>query len=774
MSPFRMDGEGPDLRGPALGCAAWCGALLVLAVEPRTGVGVVAAAVALVGSAGLWLARRRRTLRTVLLVGALVASATAGSALLRTEEASAGPVPALAAQRAPVEAQLVVTSDPVPLVQRFGGGVRFGATLLVVRSGAAAARLRADVLVMADESWSGVPLGSTLVVRGRLRSSPDPRLAAVLSPSGSPGRVTPPGLLWQCAAALRSGVREAVAGRGAPQRDLVPALVDGDDVGLPAQVQADFRTSGLTHLTAVSGTNLTLIVGFLLLVGRAVGVRGRWQVALAVVGIVGFVLVARTEPSVVRAAAMGTVGLLGFGSGGRDRGPRALGLAVFALLLVQPWLAVEVGFALSVLATAGILFVAPGWTRALARWMPRWLAAALAVPAAAQVACTPLVAAISGQVSLVAVVANLVAEPFVAPATIAGLLGGVLELVWHPLGAAAGWIAAGCAAAIIAVARSSAGLATPALGWGTGPLALVLLTVLCAVGGVLAGPLLARRGPTLLLSAGLVVVLLVPRPTPGWPPSGWVFAMCDVGQGDGLALNAGRGTAVVVDAGPDPVLMDHCLDRLGVRRVPLVVLSHFHADHVDGLPGVYAGRQVGAVEVTGLGEPPERVAAVQRLARGRARVVAYGETRRVGAVALEVLGPVPGVVQHGTAADEGSGPNNASVVLLAEVAGVRILLPGDVEPEAQRVLERTLPGLQVDVLKVPHHGSRYQETAWLTSLGARLAMVSVGADNDYGHPARDLLAALAAAGMEVRRTDLDGDVIVVARPGGGLAVSTRR
>lgn len=762
--------EGRDLRGPALGAAAWCGALLVLLVPPTPAIALVGVAIPVAG----WCGWRRPQLRATLVAWALVACATAGSALLHTEGSGAGPIPGLAQRRAAVEVRLVVTSDPVPLVQRFGGGVRFAATLHEVRQDGAGARLRAHVLVVADESWAGVELGAHGVVSGRLRPTSDPARSAVFQPRGSPGRLERPGVVWRAAAALRGGVREAVAGRGAPQRDLVPALVDGDDAGLPEQVQSEFATAGLTHLTAVSGTNLTLVVGFLLLVGRALGVRGRWQVVLAVAGIAGFVLVARTEPSVVRAAAMGSVALLGFGSGGRDRGPRALGLAVLVLLLVQPWLAVQAGFALSVLATAGILLIAPSWTRALARWLPEWLAAALAVPAAAQLACTPVVAAISGQVSLVAVLANLLAEPFVAPATVAGLLGGVLELVWHPLGAALGWVAAGCAAAIIEVAHVTSGLSTPALDWGAGPLALTLLTVLCLVGGVLTGPLLARRGATLAFSAGLVVVMLVPPPTPGWPPDGWVMAMCDVGQGDGLVLNAGPGSAVVVDAGPDPALIDHCLDRLGVRRVPLVVLTHFHADHVDGLPGVYAGRQVGAVEVTGLGDPPERVEMVQRLAGGRAHVAAYRETRRVGAVTLQVLGPVPGVTQHGTAADEGSGPNNASVVLLAEIHGLRLLLAGDVEPEAQRALERTLPGLRVDVLKVPHHGSRYQETDWLTSLGARLALISVGADNDYGHPAPELVTELAAAGMDVRRTDRDGDLLVVARPGGRIAVGTRR
>jgi competence protein ComEC len=758
-----------DLRGPALGAAAWSGALLVLAVPDRA---AVALALGL-GAIALVVAWRQAALRRTVAAWVLVACAVAVGAGLRSGQAAAGPVPDLADRRAAVETELVVTSDPVPLMQRFGRGVRLEATLVRVRHGAAGARVRVPVLVLADGTWADVRLGSRVVTSGRLRPAVDPALAASFAPRGSPRVLQDPGPLWRLADRLREGVRDAVAGRAAPQRDLVPALVDGDDAALPEQVEADFATAGLTHLTAVSGTNLTLIVGFLLLVGRALGVRGRWQVALAAAGIVGFVLVARTEPSVVRAAAMGAVALVGFGSGGRDRGPRALGLAVLGLLLLQPWLAVEVGFALSVLATAGILFLAPGWTRALARWMPPWLAAAIAVPAAAQLMCTPLVAAISGQVSLVAVVANLLAGPFVAPATIAGLLGGVLSAVWEPLGVPLGWAATLCAAAIIAVARTTAGLASPALDWGTGPLALVALTALCVVGGALTGPLLARRGPSTACAVGLVAVMVVPPPTPGWPPRGWVLAMCDVGQGDALVLPAGPGAGIVVDAGPEPELVDRCLDRLGIRRVPLVVLSHFHADHVDGLPGVYAGRKVAAVEVTGLGEPAERVTTVQRIAAGGARVPAYGQTRRIGVVTLQVVGPVPGVAQHGTAADEGSGPNNASLVVIAEVAGVRMLLAGDVEPEAQRMLERTLPGLRVDVLKVPHHGSRHQETDWLTSLGARLALVSVGEENGYGHPAPDVMDALAGAGMEVRRTDLDGDVLVIARPGGDLAVSAR-
>ena len=203
-----------------------------------------------------------------------------------------------------------------------------------------------------------------------------------------------------------------------------------------------------------------------------------------------------------------------------------------------------------------------------------------------------------------------------------------------------------------------------------------------------------------------------------------------------------------------------------MSTVPLVLLTHFHADHVDGLAGVVEGREVGAVEVTRLADPPGGVALVDDASRqaGLRPVPApYAATRTVGDVRFQVLWPPATSPTDGPG--DGSTANDASVVLLVEVDGVRLLLCGDVEPEGQAALARTWPGLQVDVLKVPHHGSRYQDLPFLLGLGARVAVVSVGEDNDYGHPAAATLEPLAASGAEVLRTDLDGDVAVAVRDG---------
>ncbi len=751
-----------DLRLPLLGVGAWLGGLAAAGLP--VWLSLLLALVGLGAAVTSW--------SWPALACALAVLAVVGVATLRVAPFDSGPVAGLVSDRAVVSTRVAVTSDPRMVAGQFGDLVVVRGTLTEVTGRGATYSLRAPVVVLADESWLGVRLGSEVRATGRL--APDdghgPPVLGVLSVRGPPSVESGPDVWWRGAAAVRASIREAVAPRSEHARELVPSLVVGDDSGLDPVLADDFRTTGLTHLLAVSGTNLTLLVGFLLIVGRWCGVRGRWMYLSAALGIVGFVLIARTEPSVVRAAAMGTVALIGMGSNGRERGTRCLGAAVFALLLVDPGLAVTAGFALSVLATGGILFLAPAWRDAMMRWLPRWVAEAISVPLAAQVACTPVVTAISGQISLVAVLANLLAAPAVAPATVLGLAGGLAGLVWAPLGQVVAAPAAWSVSWIVVVAQRGAALPTAAVEWGTGPIALAAITLLCVV-VVLAAPRLLRSPVTGVgCSVLLVVTVLTRPPSPGWPPDGWVLAMCDVGQGDGLVLNAAPGTGVVVDAGPDPALMDRCLARLGVTSVPLVVLTHFHADHIDGLPGVLEDRVVGEVDVTSMVDPPEGATTVGRELERPPVVAAYGETRRVGDVTLQTLWPLPDAPTAGVG--DGSAANDASVVLLAEVRGVRILLTGDIEPPAQLALRRTLPDLTVDVLKVPHHGSRQQDLEFLTGLRAGLALFSVGADNDYGHPDPGLVAALTATGAVVRRTDLDGDVLVL-QTDDGIAVRGR-
>ncbi len=761
----------PDLRMVLLAAVGWVGALAATAWSPLEVFGGAGAGVATVVLLWSWRGRRAGLTAVAALV-VFVAVATAAG--VRAERVADNPLTRLAAERAEVALDGTVSDDPRLLQGRFGDEALVRLSVTRVTAADAVVRLRQPVVVFAPTSWLRVPLGAAVRVTGHLSPSTQGDVAASLSTHGPPEVTAGPDPWWRISAHLRAALRRSVSGLPPDRRALVPALVDGDDTGLDPALQDDFRTTGLTHLLAVSGTNLTLVVGFGLVVARWLRVRGRWLYVVGAAGIAGFVLVARAEPSVLRAAVMGTVALVGMGANGRDRGTRALGVATVVLLLLDPGLATAIGFGLSVLATAGILLLAPGWRDALARWLPRWLAEAVAVPAAAQLACTPLIAAISGQVSLVAVLANLLAAPAVGPATVLGLVGGLLTLVAPPLGRLVGAGAGWCVAWIVEVARQMASLPTPAVGWGSGPVAIALLVAVSVAVAAL-GPRLVRRRTTGLACCGvLVAAVLVRVPTPGWPPDGWLLVACDVGQGDGLVLNTGvPHTAVVVDAGPDPKAMDRCLSGLGVSRIPLVLLTHFHADHVDGLPGVLSGRDVAEVEVSRLADPPAGVAEVRDASRpaGLAPQEApYAVTRRIGDLTLEPVWPLPGSPTVGPG--DGSTANNASVVLLARIRGVTIFLGGDIEPEGQATLAAMLPGLHVDVLKVPHHGSRYQDVAFLQSLGARLAVISVGADNDYGHPAPETVAALGSTGARVLRTDRDGSIAVV-EDGGRLTAVTR-
>jgi competence protein ComEC len=383
----------------------------------------------------------------------------------------------------------------------------------------------------------------------------------------------------------------------------------------------------------------------------------------------------------------------------------------------------------------------------------------------------------SGEVSLVAVAANVLVAPMVGPATVLGLAGGLVGLLVPFLGRVCGMLAGWCVGWVAVVAERGARMPQATIGWGTDAAALTVLVMLCVAIVVLAAKIAAHPRAALSLTAALALVVLdVPGRVGlagGWPPD-WVVVACDVGQGDAVAVATGPGAALVADAGPDPEAVDGCLRRLGVRHVPILSLSHFHADHVAGIRGVLRGRRVDAIEVPGLLDPPEGVELVREVAAEAGipvRLAPYGETRTVGEVVVQVLWPRYEAPVDGPG--DGSAANDGSIVMLVETRGIRVLLTGDVEPPSQLQLSGKLPAFEVDVLKVPHHGSRFQHLPWLLSLRPRVALFSAGEDNGYGHPNPDVLAAFATAGVVKGRTDTDGDVAVFLDAAGNLALRTR-
>jgi len=729
---------------------------------------------------------RRRSWATAvaftLLGTALCLVATAAHSSVR----EAGMVPSLAAQRASATVEAVVLSDP-RVVQTKGPRptelviVRVSVRTVVGRG--QRSESSTPVLVFGDKSWMHVRWRERVGVSGRFDvADPGDDVVAVFNPSKAPESIGEPGMVADLAERVRSGLRGAVAGLPDDARGLLPGLVIGDTSRTPQSLTDAMLVTGMTHLSAVSGSNVAVVLAVALGLCRVAGVRRRWRPPVALLLLASFVVLARPEPSVLRAAVMGVIGLLGLSASRRRMGIPALSAAVLVLLCVDPWLSRSFGFALSTLATLGLLLFARPWGAWFARFLPtrlKGLGIAIAIPVAAQAMCGPVVVLLQGSVTLIGVFANLLAAPLVAPATVLGVSVALVGLVARPLAVLLAWLAAVPTLGIAWIARACADVPMGTMPWPDGAPGAFLLAFL-TVGLLFTGPWLAatiRGRPYTVVALG-VLALAAAWPTGSltWPPPNWRMVACDVGQGDALVLAGSAGHAVVVDAGPDPKLIDGCLTRLHVSVLDAVVLTHFHADHVDGLPGVLDGRVVRQILTTPVLDPAFQVREVQGWAAAAGIPVQPlypADQLRWGPVRAGVLWPSRVI-------PEGSLPNNASVVLSVDIAGLRVLMLGDVETVAAHQVLLALrrdPEYRgtgsYDVLKVAHHGSRLQDPALIAEVRAPVAVISVGADNTYGHPAQQTLDLLRADGSQVFRTDQRGDIAVARAGDGRVLVSAR-
>ncbi|MSO27266.1 MAG: DNA internalization-related competence protein ComEC/Rec2 [Candidatus Nanopelagicales bacterium] len=586
------------------------------------------------------------------------------------------------------------------------------------------------------------------------------------------------------ATSMRAGLRASVEGSGRNAAALVTGLAVGDESLQSDEIDNAMQKSGLSHLTAVSGGNVAIVLVVVLAIVRLLRLRLPGRIVFALISLTYFVILVRPQPSVMRAAVMGAVVLVGMLAGGRRGGPAVLSTAVIVLIVISPGLAVSWGFALSVAATAGLILLSPLIEKWLSnqRWCARWppaLREATSITAAAQLATLPLLVAMGTSVGWVALPANLLAMPAVAPVTVLGLLAAFVSLISPPLASFIGHLASWPAGWIAQVALTCSSLPLATLPWPSGWAGVALLFPAIVI------IILLRRftknrwpgGPpkqviVTAISAAICVISLLTFAPPhkhGWPPPGWLLVACDIGQGDALVLRASASAYVLVDAGPNPELIDSCLRDLGVTTISAIVLTHYHADHVNGLPGVLAGRSIGAVYTTIVRDPPDEAQLVDSWLHEvglASQLVQLGEVRKVGDLTWQVLWPAR-VIQAGSV------PNNASVGLLVEIAGVRILLAGDIEPEAQGAIMAANPNMNVDVVKVPHHGSRYQHPRFATWTHGRLAVISVGRGNTYGHPAPETISAWQELGALIGRTDEQGDLAVVTGAGGQLGLVGR-
>ncbi|MFB7250923.1 ComEC/Rec2 family competence protein, partial [Microbacterium sp. NPDC056234] len=546
-----------------------------------------------------------------------------------------------------------------------------------------------------------------------------------------------------------------------------PGLAVGDTTAVSAELNDAMLTSGLSHLTAVSGANCAIVVGAAFWFVALCGGGRRLRVIVALSTLAAFVVLVTPEPSVIRAATMAGLGMLSVLLGRPSAGVSVLCLAVTGIFVADPWLAATPGFALSAAATGALILLAPPIARGLERWLPQPLALGVAVPIAAQLVCGPIIALFAEQQSLIGIVANMLAAPAAPIATVVGLLACLAAPLpaLADLLAAVAWLPAAWIATTAATTSELPGaqlLVVPGL--ATSAVVLVLsaacAVLLCRGRSGVPPPRGALRsaaavlviavalgGARVLLDGPLAVIAV---------PGDWSIAACDVGQGDAMVVRS-EARVAVIDTGPDPDALSGCLGSLGVDRVDLLVLTHFDLDHSGGASAMFD--RVETVLHGPIAEPDEARLLTEFTTRGASVVEASaGQSGQLGTARWRVLWP---------RAQQAAFPsgNDASVVVEFDGEDMpKSLFLGDLSATPQRLLAAS-SALRppYPVVKVAHHGSADQDAGLYATLKPVIAIISAGVDNDYGHPRAETLDLVTAVGATTLRTDQQGRVLLGRR-----------
>ena len=556
----------------------------------------------------------------------------------------------------------------------------------------------------------------------------------------------------------------ALHGGNADANGLVAGLTIGERSLLSEQVQEQMRTLSLTHLVAVSGANLAIVVGatYFLLAGLGIARNARFVIAFFVMG--SYVLLVGPESSVIRAATMALLVMVGLWLGRGSSPLNSLSLAVIVLLVIDPALSRDIGFALSAFATAGLLILAPPVFEWLRRKLPDFIALGLAASFAAQLFTTPVLLLIQPSIPIYSVLANLIVEPVVAPITILGIASVVVACFSIPMAGLFSSIAAWFANWIVFVAAELSTWPLARVHFVQGLTGIVLVGMI--VGLLALGFGAFRRWATHLhAAAGLICVLAL-----SWATTDvlrrenfageYSLYACDVGQGDALIVRDADVVALI-DVGPDADLIDNCLDSAGVSFIDLLVLTHFDADHVRGIEGALRGRGVGLALVSGFDDDRPLVAVVRDALNSELVPIQYGRT----GIAGQLGGLSWKVLQPSATASEASDSNDASIVIAFWDDANAVLALGDLGETGQlRLLRGSMGDLAVLrerhlTLKVAHHGSSDQSESLARFLAPEIALFSVG-ENDYGHPTRRAVGIFQDMGAVIARTDQHGPVAV--------------
>lgn len=662
----------------------------------------------------------------------------------------------------------------------------------------------ARVVVTADERWAEVSEDDDVCFIGRVTESDTSVFVRAVTPpeigacNAAPAQATTSGRDL-----LRATLREHAANTISYAPELLPGLILGDRSQQSEQLDEAMKVSGLSHLSAVSGAHTSLIASAATVLFRSLRFPRSVVIAAFLCTLLLFVHIVGMQPSIIRAATMGAIGAWAVFFGRGSQALPILALSTIVILTMAPELVHEVGFQLSVAATAGIVLGA----QPLERWLHPWFAkilpdfwatlfsSSLSISTTAQLACQPLLLTFIDYVSLYSVLANLFATPLLPLITIPGTIAASISVVAPALSQLLLHIVAFPAAAIGWIATTATHLPGSMLPWPGGSTGIALVCLHWAASGIVLTKLLRLQRqpkPPVKIDARLsryrraayalekhvtvhntvqyliVIIAIVAHTAVFWPAkpatitTDWDIIGCDVGQGDMFLIRTGPDSAMVIDTGDEPTLAQRCLQQAQITQIDIVVITHLHADHVGGVQGVLDQAKPEQIIFSTSMDPTYTP-----------------ETTDLPLTAQQVDQPAVYVIDHAkhdpqhpvqirwsilSANSQAHHENDASIVLFAEIYRhgevVTALFTGDLEEEeARRLLSRDTIPESIDILKLSHHGAKNGGVEIIEHTGPTMALIGVGADNTYGHPHKDILDALGPQ-VAIHRTDLDGTFAV--------------
>lgn len=626
---------------------------------------------------------------------------------------------------------------------------------------------------------------------------------ALLTPLDSPPRYNFKRLIASWRLTILQHYEHAFLRRGNPyphaNAQLLTAMVFGEgglSHPLPSLVREEFRVAGLSHVLVASGSQIALCCALLLGIGKVLGLRGRWLLALVIPLLFLYATIAGGAPSILRAAVAGvlvTIAVLA----GRDSDPLSLWLAaLLTLVVIDPAQLMSLSLQLSFAAAWGLIALTPLLKKPIySCFGQNFITELVSFSLAAQIGILPILLYHFGKISLAGLGANLLGVPLAGVLVATGIAGLLLPLAWLNE-----WLTrsiAQTAAFFAALPGAQVENSPLQLGWAVVYYAILLAII--SFSGIKAHNAMqkSRQKTSSVPPPSLRDNWLVPLaiefghwrrriPWPHWPvtallvvlsglilagfghyqarPQPFRLAMLDVGQGESMVAVSPEQHVVLIDGGGDvsgwradvgrSVIVPY-LQARGIRKIDLLVLTHSDADHCNGLQSVLNEVPIGLVIDGTLQHNPAAVeynALKKEILRRRIPIITAraGLRRNLGTMKLEVLAPSSPAL---------AGDNNNSVVLRLDYGRTSLLLTGDMEREAEERLLARGANLRCTILKTAHHGSRTSTSQpFLNAAQPQAALISCGRYNQFGHPATDVLHRLDATGIPVYRTDLDGAI----------------